>query len=126
MRDGDGRGGVQADQVGQRERAHRVRAAGDHRGVDVLGGGEPGLDHPDRGEQVRDQQRVDDEAGPVLGQQVCLPSRSLGERPRRVTVVSSRCSRDGTSSTSGSTGTGLKKCMPDDPLRACAAAAPAS
>src|ERR1700683_5355325 len=64
---GDGDGGVEPDEVGQVQRSHRVGAALDHAQVDVLGGGEARLEHADGGEEVRDQQRVDDEAGPVLG-----------------------------------------------------------
>ena len=64
---GDGRDGVQADQVGQLERPHRVGAAQLHAVVDVLAGRDAGLEHPDRGEQVGHQQRVDHEARAVLG-----------------------------------------------------------
>ncbi len=63
---GDGERRVEADQVGQVQRAHRVAAALDHAGVDVFGRGEPRLHHPDRRQQVRDQQRVDHEPGAVL------------------------------------------------------------
>ena len=59
--------GVETDQVGQGQRAHRMGAAGDHSLVDVLLGGEPGFEHADRRQDVGDQQGVDDEAGPVLG-----------------------------------------------------------
>src|SRR5215207_5069264 len=73
---------VEPDQVAQRERSHRVRAALDHPLVDVLLGGEAGLVHPDRGEQVRDQQRVDDEPGAVLRVDADLAQRVLGEGAR--------------------------------------------
>ena len=111
-RDGDGGGGVQADEVGERERSHRVVGAADHRGVDVLGRGHAGLDHPDRGQQVRHQQGVDHEAGPVLAEHGLLAQPVLGERPAPCPQWIGAVSSDGTSSTSGSTGTGLKKCMP--------------
>ena len=111
---GDRLGGVQADQVGQRERALRVGGAEHQAAVDVLGGGEAGLEHPDRGEDERDQQRVDHEAGAGPGSRsACLPSEPSTHAPRSASVVSSEVSSDGTSSTSWSTGTGLKKCDAD-------------
>src|SRR5262249_37290703 len=76
---GDGLGGVQADEVGQPERAHGVGAAVDHAVVDVLDGGEAGLEHADGGEDVRDQQGVDDEAGAVLGADDDLSEHVGGE-----------------------------------------------
>ena len=56
---------VEADQVEQRERAHRVAAAEAHRGVDVLAGGVAALVHRDRVVEVAEQQGVGDEAGLV-------------------------------------------------------------
>ena len=56
---------VVADHVEQLERAHRQRAAVLHRGVDVVGGGVVRLEHLHRVVEVGEQQRVDDEAGPV-------------------------------------------------------------
>jgi hypothetical protein len=50
-----------------------VCAAGDHCGVDVFSGGQSGVDHSDGGQQVRDQQRVDDEPRAVLGEDDGLP-----------------------------------------------------
>ena len=58
-------GGVEADQVEQRQRAHRVAAAEAHGRIDVLAGGVAALVHPDRVVEVAEQQRVGDEAGPV-------------------------------------------------------------
>ncbi len=75
----DGRDGVQADQVGEFERAHRVGAAQFHSGVHVLGGGEPRFGHADGREEVRDQQRVDHETGPVLGADGGLAQGVAGE-----------------------------------------------
>src|SRR6478735_8796195 len=63
---GDGLGGVEPDEVREGERSLRVRGAADEAGVDVVGGGEAGLEHANRTEYERDQQRVDDEAGAVL------------------------------------------------------------
>ena len=39
-----------------------------HAGVDVLPGGEPFVQHPHGAVHVGNQQQVDDEPGPVLGQ----------------------------------------------------------
>ncbi len=58
-------GRVEADQVEQLERAHRVAAAEPHRRVDVLARGELALEHRDGVVEVAEQQRVGDEAGLV-------------------------------------------------------------
>src|SRR5439155_3709752 len=52
QRRGDRRRGVQPDQVDDLQRPHRMRAAQHHALVDDLGGGQAGLHHPDRREQV--------------------------------------------------------------------------
>lgn len=57
---------VQADEVEQGQRAHRVATAELHAVVDVLLGGDTGLERADGVEQVRHEQEVDDEAGRVL------------------------------------------------------------
>ena len=62
---GDGVRGVEADEVEQRERPHRVAAAELHALVDVLDRAQPVLEAADRVEQVRHQQPVDDEAAAV-------------------------------------------------------------
>ena len=54
------------DEVEQRERTHREVAAALHGGVDVVAGGRAVLEHAHGVVQVREQQRVDDEAGAVL------------------------------------------------------------
>ena len=64
--------GVQADQVHQRERAHRQAAAELHGRVDVLAGGVAALEHRDGVVEVAEQQRVGDEAGPVADRDVDL------------------------------------------------------
>ena len=56
---------VQADQVEQRQRAHRVAAAEPHRRVDVLARRVAALVHRHRVVEVAEQQRVGDEAGAV-------------------------------------------------------------
>ena len=61
----DRTGGVDADQVEQRERAHRQTAAEPHRRVDVLAGGVLRLVHRGGLVEVAEQQPVGDEAGPV-------------------------------------------------------------
>ena len=64
--------GVEADQVHQRQRAHRQAAAQLHRRVDVLAGGVAALEHRDGVVEVAEQQRVGDEAGPVVDGDVDL------------------------------------------------------
>ncbi len=75
---------VEADQVEQRQRAHRVAAAEPHGGVDVLAGGEPALVHRDRVVEVAEQQGVGDEAGPVTdrSQGSCRAGRPAPSRRR--------------------------------------------
>jgi hypothetical protein len=63
----DRRHRVEADEVGQVQWPHGVCAPGRHPGVDVLGCRRAGAGHADRRQQVRHQEAVDDEAGPVLG-----------------------------------------------------------
>ncbi len=77
-----------------------------------VGRGEAGVHHADRGEDVGDQQRVDDEArpGPASGSPACPASR--WRTPRRAPRSRGRSAASSTSSTSLSTGTGLKKWMP--------------
>ena len=72
-------GGVEADEVHQRERAHRQAAAQPHRRVDVLAGGVAVLEHRDGVVEVAEQQRVGDEAGPVADGHVDL-AQPLGQR----------------------------------------------
>ena len=77
---------VEADQVEQRQRAHRVAAAEAHRGVDVLAGGVAALVHRDRVVEVAEQQGVGDEAGLVAADDRVLADRldqrlHVGERP---------------------------------------------
>ena len=69
---------VVADHVEQLERPHRQRAALLHRQVDVVGGGVVRLEHLHRVVEVGEQQRVDDEAGPVAARdrRPCRPSRT--------------------------------------------------
>src|SRR6478736_10533826 len=57
---------VEADEVDQLERPHREVAAALHRGVDVVPGGDAGVEESRRVVEVREQQRVHDEAGLVL------------------------------------------------------------
>ncbi len=49
--------------------------------VDVLGGGEAGRQHPDRRQHEQDQQRVDDEPGPVHQYNHHRPHTALGNFP---------------------------------------------
>ncbi|MDQ0846255.1 hypothetical protein QFZ68_005935 [Streptomyces sp. V1I6] len=75
----DGTGGVDADQVEQRERPHRQTAAELHRGVDVLTGRVPRLVHRRRLVEVAEQQAVGHESGPVADRDRLL-AELLGER----------------------------------------------
>jgi hypothetical protein len=70
---------VEADQVGQLKRPLRMRAAEPHAGVDALGRGVPGLQHPDGGQQVGHQQRVDHETRPVGRADRCLAEHAGDE-----------------------------------------------
>ncbi len=82
---GDRLGRVEPDEVREGERSERVRAADHHPRVDVLGAREPRLEHPDRREQVRDEQGVDDEPRAVRrGDDALAQSiRREGPHPRR-------------------------------------------
>src|SRR5262245_52832371 len=53
---------VEANQVEQLEGTHREVAAALHRGVDVVARRDAGVEQPDRVVEVREQQRIDDEA----------------------------------------------------------------
>ena len=65
-------GGVDADEVHQRERAHRQAAAQPHGGVDVLAAGVAVLVHRHGVVEVAEQQRVGDEPGLVADGHVDL------------------------------------------------------
>ena len=56
-----------------------MRQPRDDRLIDVLDGREAGLDHPDCGQQVWHQQRVDDEARPVRAVHHLLAQHRAGE-----------------------------------------------
>src|SRR5580704_7291084 len=58
--------GVEADEVEEFERTHRVPATELHALVDILFTGEPALVAANRVEQIRNEQPVDDEARRVL------------------------------------------------------------
>src|SRR4051794_20886145 len=63
----DGLEGVEANEVAQRQRSHRVVGASLHRGVDLLDRPDALLVGAHPVEQEGDEQAVDDEAGLVLG-----------------------------------------------------------
>ena len=79
-------GGVDADEVHQRQRAHRQAAAQPHGGVDVLAAGVAVLVHRDGVVEVAEQQRVGDEAGLVADRDVDLAQ----PRGQRLDVVDDR------------------------------------
>ena len=58
---------VEADEVGELERAHRVVQADAGARIDVLGAADALLERPHRLDEERHQDPVDDEAGPVGG-----------------------------------------------------------
>ena len=71
---------VEAHEVEESERTHRVAASELHRLVDVLLRGHARLEQPDRLEEVRHEEPVDDEPRGVLGGDGCLAER-LDEGP---------------------------------------------
>ena len=77
---------VEADEVEERQRAHREVAAALHRGVDVLARGGAVLQHAHGVVEVREQQGVDDEAGAV-GDLDGVLAAGRGERHRRLDRV---------------------------------------
>jgi hypothetical protein len=72
--------GVDADQVGERDRSHRQAGAEPHGRVDVLLGRVPRVDHADSLVEVGEQQLVRDEATPVADDHRGLAD-GLGEPP---------------------------------------------
>src|SRR5213596_450018 len=107
---GDLVGRIQSDEVEQRQWTHGIAAAQLHRLVDIRYAPHAALDRTDGIEQVRDEQQIDDEARVVLRRHGLLAER-FGERERAL-----KCLRRGghgpETSTSGISGTGLKKCGP--------------
>ena len=63
---GDLQDRVEADEVREAQRSHRVVHAERHRGVDILAAREPLVEQADRRADVRDHESVHDEAGVVL------------------------------------------------------------
>ena len=106
----DGERGVETDEVEQRERTHREVAAALHRRVDVVAGGGAGLEHAHRVVEVREQQRVDDEAGAVLDLDRFLAAARANSRASA--IVSSLAVSGRTISTRLIIGAGLKKWTP--------------
>ena len=108
---------VEADEVGELERPHRVVEADPRAGIDVLGRADPLLERPHRLGEERHQDPVDDEPRPV-GRDDDLLAELAGRAPRTASTVSSDVAWPRISSTSGMTGTGLKKCIPRNRSRA--------
>ena len=102
--------GVEAHEVQECERAHRMAAAELHAAVDVGGGREAGFPCARGVEQVGDEQPVHDEPRAVLAAIGSLPSR----RPKVMAAskVEADVATARTTSTSGISGTGLKKWRP--------------
>ena len=102
--------GVEPDQVGEGERAHRVREAELRDRVDRLRLGDAFQQRVGSLVDERHQDAVGDEAWEVVHLR-----RHLAEIRARATIaaaVSSEVCAARITSTSRSTGTGLKKCMP--------------
>src|SRR5947199_600949 len=76
---GDLVGRIQPDEVEQSERPHWIAAPELHRLVDIRHAPHAALYRPDRVEQIRDEQQIDDEAGGVLRGHGLLAERP-GER----------------------------------------------
>ena len=106
----DGHARVQADQVGEGQRPHGVREAEPRDRVDRLGLGDALHQRVGGLVDERHEDAVRDEAGEVarLGRRL---AEVLGEL-EIARAVSSEVSSPRITSTSFSTGTGLKKCMP--------------
>ena len=102
-------GDVEADEVEQGERAHRVAGAELHAGVDLARLHAGPLDHADRVEEVGEEQAVDDEARLVGDLDRGLAERRApGQRP-----LAGRSAPSGMqTSTSAIRGTGLKTWRP--------------
>ena len=84
--------GIEADEVGELERAHRVVRAELHRGVDRLDGADALVERVDRLVDHRQQDAVDDEGREILGDRDGLAELldELRGRPRR-SCRRSRC-----------------------------------
>ena len=106
----DAEADVEADEVGELERPHRVVEADLAPRVDVLGGAEALLVGVHRLREERHQDPVDDEPGPV-GRDDDLLAELAGDLADRASVVVGRRGAPDELD-SGITGTGLKKCMP--------------
>src|SRR5438552_10390658 len=89
---GDVQRSVEADQIEQGERSHRIAAAELHRRVDILERREPALVDADRVEQVGHEETVDDERGRILGLYRRLAHRAhpLGGGLHRVVAAQDR------------------------------------
>ena len=100
------------DEVEQRERPHRVARAGLHRDVDLLDRADALLEGAHRVEHVGHEQPVDDEARLVLGVHERLLRALLAEAGSPAASDSSSVVTVWTTSSSGITCAGLKKCSP--------------
>ena len=107
---GDREADVEADEIGEPQRAHRVAVAEHHALVDVGGGGDPLLQHADRLEAEGDAEAAGGEAGRVPDLDALLAQPR--DPPAGVVDGSPAVPAPTTSSTSAESGTGLKKCMP--------------
>ena len=108
---GDAQAHVEADEVGELERPHRVAVAELHRLVDVLGARDALLDHADRLEPEDEAQAARREARRVLHDDHGL-AHALADAPRRVDDRVGVVASVRTISSSFIMWTGLKKCMP--------------
>ena len=98
-RSADGDRGVEADEVEERERAHRVAGAERHAGVDRLWVEAVSLEQANGVEEVGEKQPVDDEAGGCRGPR--RPSfRARAERVNRARVDSGEASGKDSSTSS--------------------------
>ena len=100
--------GIEADEVGELQRAHRMVRAELHRGVDRLDGADALVERVDRLVDHRQQDAVDDEGREVLGDRDRL-AELLDELPARIEGRCRTVAMPRISSTSSITGTGFMK-----------------
>ena len=107
----DRQAGIEADEVGQLQRPHRVVGAQPHGGVDRLDLADAFIQRVDRLVDHRHQDAVDDEGREIFGDRR-WSCRALLTNSRRSSKVSSSVAMPRISSTSFITGTGFMKCRP--------------
>src|SRR5215204_6822489 len=80
---GDANHGIQADEIQERQRPHRVATAELHGTIDIHGAAGPSCEGPHRVQQKWDEEQVDDEAGAVRRRHWLL-AKCPGKRIRAI------------------------------------------